>query len=781
MSIKRKIVIGSDAKQETAKSDATTPKKKRKSKTADEPTIIKGKVGSKSRLIIEPVGKIAGPKAPRVFSEDGKVLIIVESPAKSKTIEKFLGPNYSVKASMGHLRDLPKSQLGVDVSNNFEPHYINLQGRKKTIDELAAAADKASAVLLATDPDREGEAISWHLAHILNLNDKDTNRITFNEITNNAVNEALEHPRTIDMDMVDAQQARRILDRLVGYKLSPLLWKKVCKGLSAGRVQSVAVRLICEREREIQAFVPKEYWTIEGIYEGDEDGQKKNFTAELTHIDGEKIEINDGVSSEKITDDIRGCDAQVSSVEKRKRTRKAAPPFTTSTLQQEGVRKLNFGAKRTMMIAQHLYEGKEIGGMGHVGLITYMRTDSTRIAEEMQIAAKDFIMNQYGAEYYPDKPNKYGAKESAQDAHEAIRPTSLSLTPAMVEPSLTKDELRLYTLIWNRFMASQMAPQISESLGITLEVKNYRLRASGSKIVFKGFTEVYDEKKDEEDKMIPLLTKGAMVKNIDMKGLQHFTQPPARYSEAGLIKVLEEKGIGRPSTYAPIMDTIQARNYVEKADRQFIPTELGFVVVDFLVDHFDSIINVDFTAHLEEELDAIADGKESYQDVLGQFYTAFTDEMAKADTAEKVKVVDEVSDEVCEKCGSPMVYKFGRFGRFLGCSNFPECNYTKAINTGTGITCPKCREGEIIERKSKRGRVFYGCSAYPKCDFVLWNKPIDEFCSVCGSIMMEKTYKNGTVKKFCSNEDCSTREPKKKRVKVSKDTDVSNTDTDSKE
>lgn len=772
MSIKRRIVIGADVKQAEDGSDTKVSKKKKKTKVSDEPTVIQGKVGSKSRLVMAPMGKIAGPKAPRVFAEDGKVLIIVESPAKSNTIEKFLGPNFTVKASMGHLRDLPKSQLGVDVSHNFEPQYINLQGRKKTIDELSAIADKSSAVYLATDPDREGEAISWHLAHILNLNEKETNRITFNEITNHAVNEALKNPRTIDMDMVDAQQARRILDRLVGYKLSPLLWKKVCKGLSAGRVQSVAVRLICEREREIQAFIPDEYWTIEGVYEGIEEGKKKTFTAELTHVDGEKASIVNENSANAIIDTIRNFDAEVSAVEKRKRTRKPAPPFTTSTLQQEGVRKLNFGAKRTMMIAQHLYEGKEIGGMGHVGLITYMRTDSTRIAEEMQIAAKEYIEKNYGEAYYPSKPNQYGAKESAQDAHEGIRPTSLALSPKMVAPSLNKDELRLYTLIWNRFMASQMASQTSESLSITLEVKNCRLRASGSKVLFKGFTEVYDEKKDEDDKMLPLLHKGDIVQNKDIKGLQHFTQPPARYSEAGLIKILEEKGIGRPSTYAPIMDTIQARNYVQKAEKQFVPTELGFVVVDFLVAHFDSIINVDFTAHLETELDAIAEGKDTYPDVLGKFYTAFNEEMTEADSAEKVKVADEVSDEVCEKCGSPMVYKFGRFGRFLGCSNFPECNFTKAINTGTGITCPKCHEGEIIERKSKRGRLFYGCSAYPKCDFVLWNKPIDEFCSVCGSIMVEKSYKNGTTKKFCSNEECSTREPKKKRMRAIKNEDM---------
>lgn len=749
MSIKRTIVIGE--KENTDKN-----------KKINE---VQGKVTAKARskAVIQPLGKTAELRKPRVFQPDGKKLVIVESPAKSKTIEKFLGDDYIVKASMGHLRDLPQSQLGVDVEDGFVPRYTNLVSRKKLIDELCADADKASGILLATDPDREGEAISWHLAYILNIDNKSDCRITFNEITKSAVSEAIKSPRTIDMDMVDAQQARRILDRLVGYKLSPLLWKKVCKGLSAGRVQSVAVRLICEREREIQAFIPEEYWTIEGQYTAE---TKEHFKAELTHYKNEKVEIADEKTALAIKSDLEGQPATVTKVEKRKRSRKTAPPFTTSTLQQEGVRKLNFGARRTMMLAQHLYEGMDIGSYGHVGLITYMRTDSTRIAAEMVDAAKSFIIANYGKEYYPAKPNVFGSRENSQDAHEAIRPTSLELPPRMVEPFLGKDELKLYTLIWNRFMASQMAPQQTESVTLHLSCGDYQLRATGSKVLFKGFTEVYeDTHKDDDTKLIPLLKEGEIAANDSIDALQHFTQPPARYSEASLIKTLEEQGIGRPSTYAPILDTIQTRNYVEKNDKQFIPTELGFVVVDFLVEHFAKIINVKFTARLEEELDAVAEGRETYKDVLTSFYDVFAEELDEANDADKVKVADEESDVICDKCGSPMVYKFGRFGRFLACSNFPECKNTKPITVSTGVTCPKCGEGTIVERKSKRGRTFYGCDRYPECDFTLWEKPINETCSVCGSLMVEKTYKNGTTKKFCSNEGCPTRPPRKKRKK----------------
>ena len=761
MSIKRSIVIG--------EKDKTNVKKEERHVT--------GKVAVSSKAGEKPVMQAVGETlntTPRTYNPDGKTLVIVESPAKSKTIEKFLGPDYIVKASMGHLRDLPKSQLGIDVENGFIPKYSNLTTRKKLIQELQDEADKSRAILLATDPDREGEAISWHLAYILNVDGGSKCRITFNEITKHAVAEAINSPRTIDQNMVDAQQARRMLDRLVGYKLSPLLWKKVCKGLSAGRVQSVAVRLICEREREIQAFIPEEYWSITGQYQT---AGKESFTAELTHKGEEKIAIANEAEALAIKEALEGNPAEVTSVETRKRSRRAPAPFTTSTLQQEGVRKLGFGAKRTMMIAQHLYEGLEIGGYGHVGLITYMRTDSTRIATEMQSAAKSYIEHHYGKEYYPKKPNVFGTKESSQDAHEAIRPTSLELPPNMVAQFLSRDELKLYTLIWNRFMASQMAPQQSEIVTALLKCDDYTLRASGSKVIFKGFTEVYeDSKKDGEVHLIPSMAEGETVTNDAIEPEQHFTQPPARYSEASLIKTLEEQGIGRPSTYAPIIDTIISRNYVERNDKQFIPTELGFVVVDFLIAHFEKIINVDFTAHLEEDLDQIATGKEKYQDVLTTFYDVFSEELEEANEVDKVKIADTESDEICDLCGRPMVYKFGRFGRFLACSNFPECKNTKPITVSTGITCPKCGEGTIVERKSKRGRIFYGCDRYPACDFTLWNKPINEFCSTCGSIMTEKTYKNGTTKKFCSNENCPT-QPKRKPRKKKADAETASAET----
>lgn len=754
MSIKRSIVIG-----ESKDSSEETTKKKRKQPVKESLTPV-GIVHDKSIISTSIPPE---QREPRVYNPDGKILVIVESPAKSKTIEKFLGPNYIVKASMGHLRDLPKSQMGIDIENNFAPRYSNLVTRKKVIDDLVAHANESSAILLATDPDREGEAISWHLAYILNVDTTSNCRITFNEITKTAVADALEHPRTIDMNMVDAQQARRVLDRIVGYKLSPLLWKKVCKGLSAGRVQSVAVRLICEREREIQAFIPKEYWSIEGTFK-----TKKNeeFKAELTQIKGEKIDICNKDDALTIKSAIENHEATITEVKKSKRSRKAAPPFTTSTLQQDGVRKLNFGAKRTMMIAQHLYEGLEIGSYGHVGLITYMRTDSTRISKEMQEQSRDFIKRTYGDEYYPTKPNVYGSKESAQDAHEAIRPTSLELTPKMVEPYLNRDELKLYTLIWNRFLASQMAPQQNELLTIELDIdKTYTFRATGSKILFPGFSVVYEDAKKEETPRLPSLKKLDVVNTININPEQHFTQPPARYSEASLIKTLEELGIGRPSTYAPILDTIVSRNYVETNNKQFIPTELGFVVIDFLIAYFEKIINTGFTAELEEELDAIANGKDTYVKVLQDFYDVFKSELDDASDVDKIQIASMESDETCELCSSPMVYKFGRYGKFLACSNFPDCKNTKPITIGTSVTCPKCGEGEIVERKSKRGRLFYGCNRYPQCDFTLWDKPTHEFCDTCGSIMVEKTYKNGTTKKFCSNDTCPTRPKKKTRKK----------------
>ena len=723
----------------------------------------RSKEPEKRPLVMRPEPVVVEPR--RTFNEEGKTLIIVESPAKSKTIEKFLGADYVVKASMGHLRDLPKMQMGVSISNGFLPRYLNVPGRKSVIEDLRKEADAAKAVYLATDPDREGEAISWHLAHILNMDGTTPCRVTFNEITKSAIQEAVEHPRPIDMDMVDAQQARRVLDRIVGYKLSPLLWKKICKGLSAGRVQSVAVRIICEREREIQAFVPEEYWTIEGEYRTTE---KEKFPVTVTHKKGEKLEISNEEEAQKVVTAIAKQEGVVNTVETRQRSRKAPAPFTTSTMQQDGVRKLNMNAKRVMAAAQHLYEGKEIGGYGHVGLITYMRTDSTRISKEMQDKAKDYILKAYGPEFYPSKPNVFGAKSNAQDAHEAIRPTMLELPPKMIAPYLSGDELKLYTLIWNRFLASQMAPQKTQTVTMTFAIDEYTLKSVGSRVLFTGFTEVYEEaNKDEQDASatLPHFEEGQRILPVSMEGIQHFTQPPSRYSEAGLIKILEEQGIGRPSTYAATIDTILKRNYVERKDKQFVPTDLGFAVVEFLTTHFGKFINTKFTASMEEELDHIAQGTNFYEAVIHAFYEQFEEELYAAESAEKIQIEAEKSGILCEKCGHEMVYKLGPYGKYLACSNYPNCRNIKSITVSTGVTCPKCKSHEILERKSKRGRLFYGCEGYPECDFTMWDKPIDKTCPVCGSLMAEKVYKNGNRKEFCSNPDCETRPKRKSRSK----------------
>ena len=723
----------------------------------------RSKEPEKRPLVMRPEPVVVEPR--RTFNEKGKTLIIVESPAKSKTIEKFLGADYVVKASMGHLRDLPKMQMGVSISNGFLPRYLNVPGRKSVIEDLRKEADAAKAVYLATDPDREGEAISWHLAHILNMDGTTPCRVTFNEITKSAIQEAVEHPRAIDMHMVDAQQARRVLDRIVGYKLSPLLWKKICKGLSAGRVQSVAVRIICEREREIQAFVPEEYWTIEGEYKT---ANKEKFPVTVTHRKGEKLEISNEEEADSVVNAIAKQEGVVNTVETRQRSRKAPAPFTTSTMQQDGVRKLNMNAKRVMAAAQHLYEGKEIGGYGHVGLITYMRTDSTRISKEMQDKAKDYILKTYGSEFYPSKPNVFGAKSNAQDAHEAIRPTMLELPPKMVAPYLSGDELKLYTLIWNRFLASQMAPQKTQTVTMTFAIDEYTLKSVGSRVLFTGFTEVYEESnKDEQDASatLPHFEEGQRILPVSMEGIQHFTQPPSRYSEAGLIKILEEQGIGRPSTYAATIDTILKRNYVERKDKQFVPTDLGFAVVEFLTTHFGKFINTKFTASMEEELDHIAQGTNFYEAVIHSFYEQFEEELYAAESAEKIQIEAEKSGILCEKCGHEMVYKLGPYGKYLACSNYPNCRNIKSITVSTGVTCPKCKSHEILERKSKRGRLFYGCEGYPECDFTMWDKPIDKTCPVCGSLMAEKVYKNGNRKEFCSNPDCETRPKRKSRSK----------------
>lgn len=726
-------------------------KKKGRKKKDGEKTVIHGTVN------VRPKPKLEKPAVP---PKNAKNLVIVESPAKAKTIERFLGSDYKVLASRGHLRDLPRNQLGVKIEEGFMPTYTNMWDKRKLIEELQKEYVKSKNVFLATDPDREGEAISWHLAHLLEMDPKSSCRIMFHEITKKAVLAAIARPAPIDLPKVDAQQARRVLDRIVGYKLSPLLWKKVCKGLSAGRVQSVAVRLICEREEEIKAFVPEEYWTIAGTYQTD-DGI--TLHTELFKINGKKAEIKNETQVQQILADLRWEQRgdlphdpdRIQKTEKRRRRRQPQPPFTTSTLEQEGVGKLNFGAKKTMMLAQQLYEGLEMGEHGHVGLITYMRTDSIRINEDMIRAARAYIEKEYGAAYVPKQARIYKSKQSSQDAHEAIRPTSLEYTPAIVAPFLTRDQLRLYTLIWNRFLASQMEAVETEHMAILLGCGKYELRAAGYKVIFKGFTELYEDNQKDKSEELPEPLPQTVVHNKKLEPTQHFTQPPARYTEASLIKTLEEKGIGRPSTYAPIMDTIQKRNYVEKKDKQFIPTELGGIIVDLLKKYFAQIINVGFTAHMEEELDRIEQGKDSYENVLQGFYNVFQPEMEEAEEAmEKVTIAGQESGQICELCGSPMVFKFGRFGKFLACSHFPECRNTKAIVDDLGIPCPKCGQGSLIRRKSKRGRVFYGCSKYPECEFMLWNEPVNKRCARCGEIMVIKHYKKGPDKLFCSNDTC---------------------------
>lgn len=739
----------------------------------------------------------------------GKHLVVVESPAKAKTIERILGPDYKVMASMGHLRDLPKRTMGVDIENDFTPEYVNSTDRANVIKDLQKAANQCCDILLATDPDREGEAISWHLSKLLDVNPEDKVRIAFHEITPPAIREAIQDPEPIDLDRVDAQQARRVLDRLVGYKLSPWLWRQVYRGLSAGRVQSVATRLICEREEEIRAFVPVEYWSIEAMYKTE---KKESFKAKLTQIDGKDAELHHGEETDAAVKGIEGKEAEVTAVTKSRKQRKTKPPYTTSTMQQDAVNKLNFSSKKTMMLAQNLYEGVEIPGHGHVGLITYMRTDSTRISDEMIKQVRPYISETYGEDYLPAKPNVFSKSKEAQDAHEAIRPTSLSFPPPALTGILSRDQLRLYTLIWNRFIASQMAPQIQQSTSATLQCGIYTLKATGVHVLFDGFTIMQPSKKkdSEETDFLPPLKKGDIVKNTKVNGEQHFTAPPPRYTEASLIKTLEEKGIGRPSTYAPILDTIQKRRYVTKENKQFVPTEVGFKVTELLKKYFEGIINVDFTANLENWLDKIAEGKATYKKVMTDFYKVFAAELESANVeAEKDKKENqEVSDVTCEKCGAKMIVKMGRYGKYLACPNYPNCKNikpyslaegpeevsdvkcdacgtlmvyrtgpygrylkcpscgaNKAIVIDTGIVCPKCHEGHMVQRRSHRGRIFYGCSRYPKCDMALWNEPINQFCETCGAIMTKKTYKTGKEVISCSNPDCPTHPKRKTRAK----------------
>jgi DNA topoisomerase-1 len=684
-------------------------------------------------------------------------LVIVESPAKAKTIEKYLGRKFSVKASMGHVVDLPKSQFGVDIQNNFEPRYIKIRGKAKLIRDLQESARKADAVYLATDPDREGEAISWHLANTLNLKDKTVKRIVFHEITKKAIENSMKNPRDIDIDMVNAQQARRILDRIVGYELSPLLWKKVRRGLSAGRVQSVAVRLITEREQEIKDFVPEEFWTINAEVET---ARHEKFSAKLATFNKKKVEPKNEEEAKAIEAGLKKQTFRVGEVKKKERLRFPAPPFITSSLQQEAARKLGFGARKTMMIAQQLYEGLELGEEGSDGLISYMRTDSVRVAEEAQLEAREVITGRYGAAFVPEEIPVYKTKAAgAQEAHEAIRPTRIVRRPEIIKAFLNKDQFRLYQLIWNRFIASQMRPAVLDTVAVDILAGDYIFKANGSTIKFAGFLEVYQEGHDdenvEEESRLPELVPEEPLKLLKLDPKQHFTQPPPRYTEASLIKTLEEKGIGRPSTYAPTVDTILKRNYVQLVEKRFIPTDLGQIVVDLLKQKFSEIIDYDFTAEMEGKLDQIAEGNLDWVKVLDEFYRPFNDEVQKAAAdVERVEIPVEESDVQCEKCGRTMVFKYGRFGKFLACPGYPECKNTKPIRKTMGVKCPKCGDGDILERKSKKGRLFYGCNQYPKCDFTSWERPFKEPCPQCGSMCVVKGGKHEQKTVRCLKEGC---------------------------
>ena len=684
-----------------------------------------------------------------------KALVVVESPAKARTIERYLGKNYIVRASMGHLRDLPKSQFGIDVDNDFAPKYINIRGKGPIIKELKKDAQKASRVYLASDPDREGEAIAWHLAYILGIDPNTDCRIVFNEITKPAIKAAIKEPHSINIDRVDAQQARRMLDRIVGYKLSPLLWRKVRKGLSAGRVQSVTVKMICEREREIQAFESVEYWTIDAKFRKG----RTQYKAELVEIDGEKPSISNKTSADSIVSELSQQAFVVKDIRKSSRKRKPSAPFTTSSMQQDAARKLGFTSRRTMSIAQQLYEGIELGRSGPVGLITYMRTDSTRISALALGEARQYIESEFGTEYLPDKANIYAASKQAQDAHEAIRPTSAELVPSKIEKYLTKEQFKLYRLIWQRFIASQMKPAVYDTMTVSIVAgSRYVLRARGSRQVFPGFMKVYaGPEKKEKDVLLPELSEGEQLSLSNLDPEQHFTEPPPRYNDASLVKTLEEKDIGRPSTYAPIIETIIHRGYVVRRDKHFQPTELGFIVTELLEKHFKDIVDEKFTAGLENELDEVAEGKVNKNDLLREFYKPFSETLEKADEAiGHVELPVEVSDVKCERCGRMRVVKQGRYGKFLACPGFPECRNTKPLLVDTGVKCPKCG-GSIVERRSRRGRVFYGCANYPKCDYVTWDQPQKEKCPKCGAFMMKHRYKNGRAILYCSNDDCETR------------------------
>ncbi len=681
-----------------------------------------------------------------------KTLVIVESPTKAKTIEKFLGKShYTVKASVGHVRDLPKSTLGVDIENNFEPRYINIRGKGDLIKELKKEAKKCKKVYLATDPDREGEAISWHLAYILGIDEHDECRIEFNEITKDAIKKAIKAPRSIDLKLVDAQQARRVLDRLLGYQISPILWSKVRKGLSAGRVQSVTTKLICEREKEINKFEPKEYWHLD-VEGKNRDGEKVLF--KFISFNNERIELNNEEDVNKILENIQDEKLIVEKIESKTRRKSPPKPFTTSVLQQDAANKLSFTTKKTMIVAQELYEGVDIKGEGTVGLISYIRTDSKRISEETKEKAKSYILDELGENYYKENKDKKENKEKkkVQDAHEAIRPTSVFRTPNSIKESLSKDQFKLYNLIWRRFVASQMEDSVFDVLNIDCKIGDALFRATGSVMKFDGYTKVYNFT-EREDKVLPLIEEKEELEVSELIPTQHFTQPPARFTEASLVKTLEELGIGRPSTYAPTIATVLNRGYVEKQSTSLHPTELGMIVTDILDINFQKFIDVEFTVQMESKLDEIEDGDIEWKSVVSDFYAPLQDAIESAiKNIEKINM-DEETDEICELCNSNMVIKYGRFGKFKACKNYPECKNTKPLVNKVGVKCPKCESGEIILRKSKKGKAFYGCSNYPECDFISWNKPTGKLCTECGSYMVEKVTKNDT-KEICSNKEC---------------------------
>ncbi|MGE7877042.1 type I DNA topoisomerase [Peribacillus muralis] len=683
-------------------------------------------------------------------------LVIVESPAKAKTIERYLGKKYKVKASMGHVRDLPKSQMGVDVEHEYEPKYITIRGKGPVLKELKTAAKKAKKIYLAADPDREGEAIAWHLAHSLDVDINSDCRVVFNEITKEAIKESFKTPRPINMKLVDAQQARRILDRLVGYNISPLLWKKVKKGLSAGRVQSVAVRMIIDREKEIKDFNPEEYWTIKADFVKG----KEQFEGSFFSLGGERKELNTEEDVKKVLASLNGSEFTIGAVAKKERKRNPAAPFTTSSLQQEAARKLNFRAKKTMMLAQQLYEGIELGKEGTVGLITYMRTDSTRISDIAKQEAHTFIQNSYGKDYVQVEQRKEKKQTNAQDAHEAVRPTSTLREPNIVKEYLSRDQFRLYKLIWERFVSSQMSSAVMDTMSIDLHNGDVIFRANGSKIKFPGFMKVYvegsDDSVEEKENALPDVKKGDQLFSKDVEPKQHFTQPPPRYTEARLVKTLEELGIGRPSTYAPTLDTIQKRGYVTLDNKRFIPTELGEIVLELIREFFPDILDAEFTAKMEQEFDSVEEGSVEWIKVIDEFYKEFAIHLAKAEVEmEKIEIKDEPAGEDCTECGHEMVFKMGRYGKFMACSNFPDCRNTKPIVKEIGVKCPKCKEGNIIERKSKKRRIFYGCDTYPGCDFISWDKPLPRSCPKCEGTLVEKKLKKG-VQVQCM--DCDFKE-----------------------